>query len=117
VSSRFKDQSNFEARKIGYTDPLMKESEFDVAFTANTYHHIEDRVNYFSKVHRGLKSQGRLVIVDFKKDQNAQSFGPPIDMRIDSAQVAQELRAAGLEILTLDEQSLEFQYIIIARKK
>lgn len=116
VASRFKDQTTFEARKIEYSDPKMGESEFDVAFTANTYHHIEERVVYFKKVRQGLKPQGRVVIVDFKKDQNAAAFGPPIEMRIDSAQVASELRSAGFEILTLDEQSLEFQYIVIARK-
>lgn len=116
VASRFSDQLQFEARKIQYSDPLMKEGEFDLAFTANTYHHIEERVSYFSKVARGLKTLGRVVIVDFKKDQNAKAFGPPLEMRIKSAQVSEELRAAGLEILTLDEQSLEFQYIIIARK-
>jgi hypothetical protein len=48
-----------EAIKIEYDDPKMKNNFYDIAFTSNTYHHIENRVEYLKKVKSGLKKLDR----------------------------------------------------------
>ena len=40
----------------------------DVALIVDTYHHIDDRVAYFSRLKSSLRPGGRLGIVDFKTD-------------------------------------------------
>ncbi len=62
-------------RLTEYEDPLLKEKEVDHVIIVNTYHHIDNRVEYFSKVYRGMQSKGKLMIVDFKKENTP--HGPP----------------------------------------
>ncbi len=103
-----------ELRKVPADDPLLKAEEVDKALVVNTYHHIEDRVNYFKKVKDGLKEQGELIIVDFKKQED--SFGPPIEMRIASNDVAAELREAGYRRIRINRKILPHQYYVAAYK-
>ena len=44
-----------ESRKVPYDSPQIKTDEADAVIIVNTYHHIEDRPEYFSKVLTGLK--------------------------------------------------------------
>ena len=46
-----------------YEDPNIPE-KVDVIFLCNTYHHIENRVNYFSNLEKYLNKNGRIVIVE-----------------------------------------------------
>jgi SAM-dependent methyltransferase len=41
--------------------------------TVNTYHHFDDRVNYFKNLRRTLRPGGRIAIIDF--DRRAQPEG------------------------------------------
>ena len=59
----------------------------------DTYHHVGDRVAYFTRLREGLKAGGRLAIVDFKPGDLP--VGPPEDHRIPEAKVVSELTQAG----------------------
>ena len=54
-------------RKVEYDDPLLSSEEVHHVLIVNTYHHIDDREEYFSKAVKGIKSGGRLMVVDVKK--------------------------------------------------
>jgi len=109
--------TQLKLRKLHYDDPLLYEEEVDGAIVVNTYHHIDQRVPYFSKVRNGLRPQGLLMIVDFmKKEFENEVPGPPIEMRISSDEVIQELRESGFTNIELDETLLPFQYIVKAYK-
>lgn len=104
-------------KKIVYDDPMMGKEQFDVAFTSNTYHHIDHRINYLKKVKEGLKPGGRFVVVDFKTQASGkQTFGPPLKMRISIPQVVQELHEAGFEEIIIHSDKLDYQYVIIGIK-
>ncbi len=105
----------FKALKIAYDDPFMGEAQYDMAFTSNTYHHIDHRVSYLKKVRAGLKNAGRFVVFDFKKEGDGKS-GPPLAMRISVAQVIKELKEAGFSQITTHEKEFEQHYLIIATK-
>ena len=64
----------------------------DVALIVDTYHHIDDRVAYFSRLKSSLRPGGRLAIVDFKTDAPE---GPPPERRISPETVTVELEQAG----------------------
>jgi arsenite methyltransferase len=43
----------------------LPDRSIDLVFSANTYHHIGDRVRYFSELRNALRPMGRLAIIDF----------------------------------------------------
>ena len=48
-------------------DPLLPPSGVDLIFTSNTYHHIDNRVNYLTNLRRYLRPNGRIAIVEFDR--------------------------------------------------
>lgn len=48
-------------------DPMLPQGSIDLVFTANTYHHIQDRVRYFSGVRKALRPTGRVAVIDFDR--------------------------------------------------
>lgn len=81
----------------------------DVVLVVDTVHHIAQRPTYFAKVRERLASGGRVVVVDFK--MGPIPVGPAEPMRIPPAQLTDEMAAAGLKPLALDEALLPYQYI------
>ena len=59
---------NVEVILANDDDPCLPDRSIDIAFLCNTYHHIEDRIAYFSKLKNDLCENGRVAIVDFKAD-------------------------------------------------
>jgi cyclopropane fatty-acyl-phospholipid synthase-like methyltransferase len=104
---------NIELRKIPYDDPNLTDGEVDMVLIVNTYHHIENRVNYFSKVKAGTKQEGELVIIDFFKTDIP--VGPPTDHKIAREIVIAELKEAGYTNIVANVDVLPYQYIIKAK--
>jgi arsenite methyltransferase len=48
-------------------DPALPATGVDVIFTANTYHHIDNRVTYFANLRRYLRPGGKVAIIDFDR--------------------------------------------------
>lgn len=106
-------ESRLSLRKVPYDNPMLAPGEADKVLIVNTYHHIEDRAEYFRKVRAGLKPGGSLIVIDyFKKDL---PVGPPTGMKLSSETVVRELGEAGFTDIRTDESLLEYQYIVIAR--
>jgi ubiquinone/menaquinone biosynthesis C-methylase UbiE len=101
-------------RKTEYDDPLLEDEEVDHVIIVNTYHHIEDRISYFKKMTNGLKEDGLLMVVDYKKKETA--HGPPEAHRMPLTTVIIELKKVGYYNFKIYEDMLEDQYIILAQK-
>jgi SAM-dependent methyltransferase len=67
----------------------------DLALIVDTYHHIPNRVGYFTALRAALKPGGRIAIVDFKKGSPS---GPPEEFRFTPEQITAELAKAGLSL-------------------
>ncbi len=104
---------NIETRKIPYDSPKLEEKEADMVLIVNTYHHIENRVDYFSKVKTGTKSDGKLVIIDFFKTDIP--VGPPTNHKLSIDKVVDELKKAGYSTFNINVELLPYQYIIEAK--
>jgi SAM-dependent methyltransferase len=85
----------------------------DVVLVVDTYHHIDNRVAYFSRLKSSLRTGGRLAIVDFKPDA---SEGPPSAHRIPPERVTAELEQAGYALLAT-HRFLPQQYFLVFEKK
>ena len=124
VDDRFQDyikekkatiaDTKVQLRKTEFDDPLLETEEVHHAIIVNSYHHIDDRSNYFKKVAAGLKNDGILMVVDFKKEDTPN--GPPKNHRIAADQVMTELEKAGFANFELNKELLEEHYIILAHK-
>jgi cyclopropane fatty-acyl-phospholipid synthase-like methyltransferase len=110
-----RNDSLVTTRLTRYDDPLLSPAEVDHAIIINTYHHIENREDYFGKVLAGLKPEGILLVVDYKKAETP--HGPPMDHRMDHSIVVKELESAGFTDLQVEEDLLENQYVVKAYKK
>jgi|TARA_Y100000034_G_scaffold95306_1_gene115712 ubiquinone/menaquinone biosynthesis C-methylase UbiE len=84
----------------------------DIVFICNTYHHIENRTDYFRRLRKDFRPGGRLVIVDFRKGELP--VGPPDQMKLTFGQVISELGAAGYNLMQRSEV-LPYQYLLIFR--
>ncbi len=108
-----------ETRLIDATDPKLAAGEFDLAFTCNTYHHIDHRVEYFKKVHRGLRERGILMVVDFDlpvRPWKEKKLGPGEKMRLPVELAEKELRQAGFVRFKVIRDLLPLQYVLLAYK-
>lgn len=104
----------FDVRKVFFDDPLLNNNEADVFFTVDTYHHIERRVDYLKKVFKGMRTGGKLVVVDFKKE--ASPHGPPKSIRLHPDIAVREAKQAGFAMVEVDTNTLPEQYILQATK-
>lgn len=105
--------ANIETRLTAPDSPGLKSSETDMVLIVDTYHHIEDRIQYLKKLKKGLRKDGVLVIIDFKKEKTPP--GPPVELRLAEEQVESELKSAGLTVVSADRDTLPYQYIIKAQ--
>jgi len=102
--------TNYEARVVKPDDTGLPSKSVDVIFICNTYHHIEDRVNYLKKLTGALKSNGRIVIVDFYK--KPLPVGPQsVAHKISEEDVKKEFKKAGYR-LTRSLDFLPYQYYL-----
>jgi SAM-dependent methyltransferase len=109
---------NLMIKKVLSDDPLMSEGEFDIAFMSNTYHHIDHRVRYLRKIHKGLKPNGIFVTLDYSpqpRDEGSH-HGPPLPMRISIKKVKEELKGAGFQELQVFQHEFPYHYLVIAKK-
>ena len=95
-------------------DPKLSPNETDWVLIVNTYHYIDNRIDYLKKVIKGLRKDGKIMIVDYKIGDMAvgpnDSFKVPITLALD------EIKSAGFRILEVDNSSLQYQYIIVAQR-
>jgi cyclopropane fatty-acyl-phospholipid synthase-like methyltransferase len=69
----------------------------DLVLVVDTYHHIPNRPSYFRALAASLAADGRVAIIDFRKDSPE---GPPPEFRFEVDQIVQELKDAGFRVDT-----------------
>ncbi len=109
-----KYRTRFESRLARPEDPLLKPGEADAVTIVNTYGYIENRVAYLRTLQTGMSAGALLVIIDFKK--NNLPVGPSDEFKVALPEVEKELLKGGFEILKIDTKTLDYQYIVIAKK-
>ena len=105
--------ANIETRLTTPDSPGLKPGEADKVLIVDTYHHIENRVEYLKKLKKCLREGGVLVIIEFKKEKTP--TGPPVGLRLAQKQVEFELKSADFTVVSADGDLLPYQYIIRAQ--
>ncbi|UCE85002.1 MAG: class I SAM-dependent methyltransferase [Deltaproteobacteria bacterium] len=96
-----KDYANVDVILAEYADPRLPETGVDLIFSANTYHHLQDRSKYFANARRYLQPGGRVAVIDFSPDSWLNRlFGHATDADV----IRSEMIAAGYRL----ERELDF---------
>jgi SAM-dependent methyltransferase len=94
-------------------DPRLPPKQLDAILIVETYHEMEDPVTLLRNAAKALKPQGRMGIIDYKKD--GLGPGPPLEDRVDPDTIVRDANAAGLRLLKR-ENFLPFQFFLIFGK-
>ena len=86
---------NVEVILAEYHDPLLPEGGVDLLFTCNTYHHIQNRAEYFANVQKYLSPDGRVAIVEFRPEGWFQRIFPH---STSAEEIRSEMKEAGYEL-------------------
>ena len=104
--------NNYDAKVVPTDSAKLASNSVNIVFLSNTYHHISNRVDYFKAVAKGLKKDGRVVIVDFYKDSK---IGPPRDHKLAKSVALKEMKEAGYKLVKT-HNVLEHQYFLEFRQ-
>jgi len=96
---------------IGSTKIL--DNSVDLAVLSSTLHQVKNRKNVFMEAKRILKEEGKLIILDWKKESTP--FGPDISLRIDGEQLKKEVEALGFKFVK-DITTDSYHYGFLAEK-
>jgi ubiquinone/menaquinone biosynthesis C-methylase UbiE len=96
---------------LGTTEDPQLPPGLDAILVVDTYPAFERPVDILKLLGASLAPNGRLGIVDFKKD-GVGGPGPPLDERIDRSEVKHAAEAAGLRLVR-EETFLRYQYFLV----
>ena len=113
-------KKEIEDRKVGNVKPILSQEASiplgnrtaDMVINVNMLHEAEDRDAFIQELKRLLKDNGRLLIIDHKKEPSP--TGPPLEERV-SYDEARALIKKYFDIV-VKGPSGEYQYGIIAMK-
>jgi SAM-dependent methyltransferase len=83
----------------------------DLVFLCNTYHHIDNRVDYFTRLKDQLHPDGRVALVDFRPSSPR---GP--SHKLEQDVIISEMDAAGYALVD-NHEFLPDQYFLVFEKK
>ena len=103
---------NVQARLGTSTDPNLPARALDAILAVDVYPEVVERVTFLRNVARALKPGGRIGVVNYKPGQGGPGPAPPAEgVRVESAAVEADARAAGLRVLA--RENLPFQYLLV----
>jgi ubiquinone/menaquinone biosynthesis C-methylase UbiE len=88
--------------------PLENES-VDILISINTLHEFDDKGRMIEEIRRVLRRYGKLLIVDFKKEDTG--FGPPVAIRVSKEQAKSLFEKKGFTILKSED--LMYHYLLV----
>ena len=112
--SKEKEIKNISLVKSTEYDLKLEDGKVSFALMVNVLHETDDKVRMLKEIHRILRTDGRIAIVDFEKKQT--ESGPPLDHRISKDEALELLKEAGFEFQK-EEQFADTFYAIVAVKR
>lgn len=105
---------NIITRLAVYEHPLLPEASVDRVFISNTYSFLQDRVSYFTAVHKALRPRGKLAVIDWRANADCpRSTGcPRPKQRVPEAIAREELGRAGFTVVE-EFDFLPYQYFLL----
>jgi len=91
-------------------------NSIDLAFTSDTYHHFEFPQRTLASIHRALKPDGRLIVVDFHRIAGKSSDWTLNHVRVGQEIVEKEIASAGFKKTDEVKDLLKDNYMVVFSK-
>jgi ubiquinone/menaquinone biosynthesis C-methylase UbiE len=91
-------------------DPLIPPAVCDLILVVNVFHHVPEKAAYLRRLQAALRPGGRVAIIDFHKRELP--VGPPVDHKFAREDCLEQVRAAGLQLVT-EHDLLPYQYFLV----
>ncbi len=106
---------NVDLVKVEPGEPGLPAKAINTILMVDVMHYVKERTQYAQKLKEALVPGGRVVIIDFRYDPEAErEFAPPPEQQIPRETLDQEMFEAGFEL----DESFDFlpeQYFVIYR--
>jgi ubiquinone/menaquinone biosynthesis C-methylase UbiE len=100
------------------TDPNLPEGAVDIVLALDVYHHFDYPEKMLAAIHKALKPDGKLVIVEYYKRPEAMPGGRAVThIRLDMPDVIKEVEANHFHLVAEKEHIPDSQYMLVLTKK
>ncbi|MDY1591343.1 MAG: methyltransferase domain-containing protein [Methanofastidiosum sp.] len=107
--------SNIKTIYISEGIPEISEESIDLIFMRNVYHHLKNRVEYFSELKKVLKPKGRVTIIDYVRNKGF-SFHRMMGHSTGKGTTIEDLESSGFKLIK-DANILPEQNFLIFQLK
>jgi ubiquinone/menaquinone biosynthesis C-methylase UbiE len=99
------------------SDPNLPEGSVDIVLALDVYHHFDYPQKMLAAIHKSLKPDGKLVIVEYYKRPEAMPNSRAMThIRLDMADVIKEIESNHFHLLSEREHIPDTQYMLVLRK-
>ena len=99
------------------TDPNLPEGKMDEVLVLDAYHHFDYPEKMLAAIHKSLKPDGLLVIVEYYKREKAMPNGRAMShIRLDMPDVIKEVEANRFHLIEEKERIRDVQYMLILER-
>lgn len=97
-------------------DSRLPPNSVDLVFICDTYHHFEFPLKTMSSIFRALRPDGRVVIVDFKREAGISTDWVMNHVRAGQDVVRGEIESVGFKLRSQDGDLLKDNYVMVFGK-
>lgn len=101
IGDRLEDGAieNVDLLKVEPDDPGLPAGELDTVLMVDVMHYVKDRAGYAKKLRPALAPGGRVVVIDFRYDPDAErEFAPHPKQQVPRATLDEEMVEAGFKV-------------------
>jgi ubiquinone/menaquinone biosynthesis C-methylase UbiE len=95
-------------------DPKLADTSLDLALLVDVYHEFSDPQSMVRGIHRALRPDGRLVLLEYRKEDPWIPIRPEHKMSV--AEVRTEIEPEGYQFIRVDD-GLPWQHVLIFAKR
>ena len=99
-------------------DPKLPEGQVDMVLCFDVYHHFNYPEQMLAGIYKGLKPDGRLVVVEYYKRETAMPNGAALThIRLDMPDLIKELEANRFHLVEELERIKDVEYMLVLEKQ
>ena len=115
IAGRLADEhlDNVELIKVEPTETGLPERTVDLTLMVDVIHYVRDRAAYARQLSEAVAPGGRVAIIDFRYDPEAErEFAPPPEQQVPRTVLDEEMASAGFHVVA-EHDFLPEQYFVI----